>query len=115
MTNTIIIREYMDDFSMVDHEFADTTPFDELNAAAFRFVEEHAKYDWYCERVSIGFMTDEGDFQEIWNADFDKRDAISEEFADELALADDFDDYDEPDFDLECGFDPYEGCYTWDC
>lgn len=98
---------------MVDHEFPDTTPFGELNAAAFRFVEDHAKYDWYCERVSIGFMTDEGDFQEIWSADFD-RDAISEEFADELLESDDFDDY-EPDFDLECGFDPYEGCYTWDC
>ena len=30
---------------------------------------------------------------------------------------DDFDDYDrdyEPDVD-ECGFDPYEGCYTGDC
>lgn len=30
---------------------------------------------------------------------------------------DDFDDYDrdyEPDAD-ETGFDPYEGCYTWDC
>lgn len=24
------------------------------------------------------------------------------------------DDYDEPDVD-ECGFDPYEGCYTGDC
>jgi hypothetical protein len=30
---------------------------------------------------------------------------------------DDWDDYDrdyEPDVD-ETGFDPYEGCYTWDC
>lgn len=26
---------------------------------------------------------------------------------------DDYDDYD--DSDLECGFDPYEGCYTFDC
>lgn len=26
---------------------------------------------------------------------------------------DDDDDY-EPDYD-ECGFDPYEGCYTFDC
>lgn len=23
-------------------------------------------------------------------------------------------DWEEPDFD-ECGFDPYEGCYTYDC
>lgn len=27
---------------------------------------------------------------------------------------DDDDNYDEPDAD-ECGFDPYEGCYTGDC
>lgn len=26
----------------------------------------------------------------------------------------DEEDFDEPD-DLEFGFDPYEGCYTWDC
>lgn len=27
-----------------------------------------------------------------------------------------FEDYDEPDdIDSDEGFDPYEGCYTWDC
>ena len=34
-----------------------------------------------------------------------------------IASSDDWDDYDEdyePDYD-ECGFDPYEGCFTWDC
>ena len=34
-----------------------------------------------------------------------------------VAYSDDEDDYDrdyEPDVD-ECGFDPYEGCYTGDC
>ena len=34
-----------------------------------------------------------------------------------LESSDDWDDYDEdyePDYD-ECGFDPYEGCYTYDC
>ena len=34
-----------------------------------------------------------------------------------VAYSDDEDDYDrdyEPDVD-ETGFDPYEGCYTWDC
>lgn len=34
-----------------------------------------------------------------------------------VAYSDDEDDYDhdyEPDAD-EVGFDPYEGCYTWDC
>jgi len=36
---------------------------------------------------------------------------------DDEEYEDDFDDYDrdyEPDVD-ECGFDPYEGCYTYDC
>lgn len=34
-----------------------------------------------------------------------------------IKSSDDWDDYDkdyEPDTD-ECGFDPYEGCYTYDC
>ena len=34
-----------------------------------------------------------------------------------IESSDDWDDYDkdyEPDAD-ECGFDPYEGCYTYDC
>ena len=31
-------------------------------------------------------------------------------------VADDPEDWDEPDYaDDEMGFDPYEGCYTWDC
>lgn len=36
---------------------------------------------------------------------------------DTLETADDPEDWDdEPDFaDDEMGFDPYEGCYTWDC
>lgn len=25
------------------------------------------------------------------------------------------DEYEEYDYDLESGFDPYSGCYTWDC
>lgn len=34
-----------------------------------------------------------------------------------METADDPEDWDdEPDFaDDEMGFDPYEGCYTWDC
>ena len=34
-----------------------------------------------------------------------------------IQSSDDWDDYDEdyePDYD-ECGFDPYAGCYTYDC
>lgn len=35
---------------------------------------------------------------------------------DTLETADDPEDWDESDFaDDEMGFDPYEGCYTWDC
>ena len=35
---------------------------------------------------------------------------------DTLETADDPEDWDEPDCaDDEMGFDPYEGCYTWDC
>lgn len=35
----------------------------------------------------------------------------------EYETVDDSDDWDdEPaDIDDDCGFDPYEGCYTWDC
>lgn len=32
---------------------------------------------------------------------------------DELDLEEPEEDYEEPDLDL--GFDPYEGCYTYDC
>jgi hypothetical protein len=38
---------------------------------------------------------------------------------DDLVVLEDEDeeveDYDYEDYDLEVGFDPYEGCYTWDC
>ena len=42
---------------------------------------------------------------------------VCDETGETVAYSDDFDDYDrdyEPDVD-ETGFDPYEGCYTWDC
>lgn len=42
---------------------------------------------------------------------------VSGETGEIIASSDDYDDYDrdyEPDYD-ECGFDPYAGCYTWDC
>lgn len=38
---------------------------------------------------------------------------VSGETGEILESSEDFEDY-EPDYD-ECGFDPYEGCYTWDC
>jgi hypothetical protein len=38
---------------------------------------------------------------------------------DDLVVLEEEDDEDEyldyEDYDLEMGFDPYEGCYTWDC
>lgn len=42
---------------------------------------------------------------------------VNGETGEVLTSSDDYDDYDmdyEPDYD-ECGFDPYEGCYTGDC
>lgn len=38
---------------------------------------------------------------------------VSGETGEILESSEDLEDY-EPDYD-ECGFDPYEGCYTWDC
>lgn len=42
---------------------------------------------------------------------------VSGETGEILESSDDWDDYDrdyEPDYS-ECGFDPYAGCYTYDC
>ena len=33
----------------------------------------------------------------------------------EMAVEDTEADREEADWDREMGFDPYEGCYTWDC
>lgn len=30
-------------------------------------------------------------------------------------VPEDWNDYEPADIDDDCGFDPYEGCYTWDC
>jgi len=42
-------------------------------------------------------------------------DAYDEFAADELFLESDYYDFDLEPCDDEMGFDPYEGCYTWDC
>ena len=42
---------------------------------------------------------------------------VSGETGEIIASSDDYNDYDgdyEPDYN-ECGFDPYAGCYTFDC
>ena len=41
-------------------------------------------------------------------------DEFDDELADEYDLADSYDYYENWD-NLECGFDPYAGCYTDDC
>lgn len=41
-------------------------------------------------------------------------DEFDNELADEYDLADSYDYYEDWD-NLECGFDPYAGCYTDDC
>lgn len=59
---------------------------------------------------------------------FEYMDTILTELADELAMEEDFDEedpyggldpeddgWDEPDWDLDMGYDPYMGCYTDDC
>jgi hypothetical protein len=48
----------------------------------------------------------------VWDETGEEVASYGEE-EDEEYLNEDWDDY-EPDVD-ETGFDPYEGCYTWDC
>lgn len=51
----------------------------------------------YLETVDYDDEADMQEWCEFWNGDYD------------------CDEYDEPDYDLELGFDPYLGCYTDDC
>ena len=59
---------------------------------------------------------------------FEFMDTILTELADEMAMEEDFeeenpyedldpedDDWDEPNWDLDEGFNPYMGCYDFDC
>ena len=54
---------------------------------------------------------------------FEFMDTILTELADEMAMEEDFDeenpfedeDWEEPDWDSEIGFNPYMGCYDFDC
>lgn len=38
-----------------------------------------------------------------------------EEFLEDLEWEEECEGYFPEDYDLEVGFDPYEGCYTYDC
>lgn len=40
---------------------------------------------------------------------------IDGETGEVIESSDDWDDYETADIDDEMGFDPYEGCYTYDC
>lgn len=59
---------------------------------------------------------------------FEFMNTILDELADELAMEEDFDEedpfegldpedegWDEPSYDLDMGFNPYMGCYDFDC
>lgn len=72
-----------------------TKTLEKLEWFGFESAEEAENYlDEYIE-------WDEDDIPEDW------------EFTFEECNSDDYDDYD-GDYD-ECGFDPYAGCYTYDC
>ena len=49
----------------------------------------------------------------VWDETAEVIESFNNEDDDDEYVNDDWDDY-EPDAD-ETGFDPYEGCYTWDC
>lgn len=78
------IRFEMDDLCTIEREYADTTPLSELTAEAYRQVEHYATYDWYCVRFAIGFVDDEKNFHEIWNAEIDEPIIIGDEFLEAL-------------------------------
>ena len=59
--------------------------------------------------ITIAFLEEQGKYE--------LAEDLFKTLTDDEEYEDDFDDYDrdyEPDVD-ECGFDPYEGCYTYDC
>ena len=110
------IRFEMDDLCTVEREYDDTMPLYDLTAEAYRQVERYATFDWKCSRFAIGFVDDEKNFHEIWNAE------LSEPITVDTDLLDNFHedeiDYHDDEFYMDClelGFDPYEGCYTGDC
>lgn len=82
------------------------------------------KYYIYIENRIIAEVTGAEVAWEVYRKASELADLIGEianlvygETGEVIASSDDFDDYDrdyEPDVD-ESGFDPYEGCYTWDC
>lgn len=55
-----------------------------------------------------------GNWQEWKEADYLSDDAPKDFSQEEIEWAKENYDYEEPD-DLEIGFDPYAGCYTYDC
>ena len=82
------------------------------------------KYYIYIENKLVAEVTGDEFAYEVYAKASELAEMIGEianlvdgETGEVIASSDDWDDYDsdyEPDCD-ECGFDPYEGCYTYDC
>ena len=79
----------------------------------------------YCDKNNVCHIDDPVEDCDDWCAffptwqDWEEADEVSEEEADsaeaEIAWAREYMGYEENDDALECGFDPYCGCYTDDC
>lgn len=67
------------------------------------YTEKAIHYFGYedARTITIAFLEEQG------------KTALAEELWNTLVGEDNYEEY-EPDVD-ECGFDPYEGCYTYDC
>lgn len=61
----------------------------------------------YCDQCNICHVDDPQEDCEDWQGFWSSWDEWSFYDADEA--------FDEPDYDIEMGFDPYAGCYTDDC
>lgn len=57
-----------------------------------------------------------GDLGECWGEydSYDEALIVCDRLGEDAWICSDDDDWDD-DPDLEMGFDPYEGCYSWDC
>lgn len=62
-----------------------------------------------CERMNCGYWWKEED------EDYPSCHFPSDEIFPAPCEEDDWDSEEPDDIDDDCGFDPYEGCYTYDC
>lgn len=78
----------------------------------FSVIATNTKTD---ERLNLGSFPTEEEAQDNIdnNIEWDEDDVIEDWV---LTIEPTEDDYEEPcDIDDDCGFDPYAGCYTYDC